>query len=170
MPGAPTSGDYSKGDVLVGADGVMYLCTADGNPGTWVRVSHTGQRYLASPQRAYDSRPGEPPSTGPKTKLTVGDGSTATPRTIPIAGVVAGVPPDALGVFGTLSIVDPESLIFATVWPEGAWPGTATMLAPPGAFISNSINVGLSSNGSGTISIAASGATHAIIDIAGYVL
>jgi hypothetical protein len=142
----------------------MYLCTADGNPGTWVRVSHSGTRYLSAPQRAYDSR------TTAAGKLRAGDGDTTTPRVIPITGVVTGVPADALGVIGTLSIVEPEAVIFATVWPDGAWPGTASMLASPGAFISNSFNVGLSSNGSGTISIAASGATHAIIDIAGYVL
>jgi hypothetical protein len=142
----------------------MYLCTADGNPGTWVRVSHSGLRYLASPKRAYDSREA---GAG---KLQAGNGDTGAPRTIPIAGPTTGVPSDAVGVIGTLSVVDPESLIFATIWPDGAWPGTASMLAPPGAFISNSFNVGLAADGSGTLRIAASGATHVIIDITGYVL
>src|SRR5437868_10921321 len=40
--GAPTSGDYSRGDMLVDANGALYLCTAEGNPGTWARLGPGG--------------------------------------------------------------------------------------------------------------------------------
>jgi hypothetical protein len=78
------------------------------------------------------------------------------------------VPTGALGIFGTLSIVVPDALIFASLWPQGAFPGTANILAGAGAFISTSFSVGLGSDGA--VRIGASGATDAIIDVAGYVL
>jgi hypothetical protein len=174
-PGAPTTGEHFKGDLVVDANGVLHLCVADSAPppnpyvpGTWIRVSHGGSRFLANPQRAYDSRPGNPPPTGPKTRLTVGNGSTATPRPIPIAGLF-GIPSNALGIFGTLSIVAPDALIFASLWPSGPFPGTANILANPGAFISTAYSVGLNP-ADGTVLIGASGATDVIIDVAGYVL
>jgi len=36
--GAPTSGTWSKGTMIVDADGVLWICTADGTPGTWQKV------------------------------------------------------------------------------------------------------------------------------------
>jgi hypothetical protein len=173
-PGSPQTGEHFKGDLIVDANGVLYLCIADSIatpsyvPGTWIRVSHGGSRFLATPQRVYDSRPGNPPPTGPKTRLTVGNGSTATPRPIPVAGLF-GIPSNALGIFGTLSIVAPDALIFASLWPSGPFPGTANILANPGAFISTAYSVGLNP-ADGTVLVGASGATDVIIDVAGYVL
>jgi hypothetical protein len=153
-----------KGDLAVDPTGALWFCTSDGTPSTgWIKISHGGSRFLATPQRAYDTRdPG-------KSRLTASDGSTTTPRVIPVGGLF-GVPSNAVGIFGTLSIVNPDLLIFASLWPQGAFPGTANILANPGGFISTSFSVGLNSNGSGTILIGASGATDAIIDVAGYVL
>jgi hypothetical protein len=159
--GAP-AGEAFRGDLAVDSTGVLWLCIANGTPGSWIRVSHGGSRFLATPQRAYDTR------DAGKGRLVAGNGDTASPRVIPIGGLF-GVPSNALGVFGTLSIVNPSALIFASLWPEGAFPGTANILADPGAFISTSFSVGLNPN-DGTIRIGASGATDAIIDVAGYVL
>jgi hypothetical protein len=158
-----------KGDLAVDDAGVLWYCTSDGAPSTgWIRLSHGGSRFLATPQRFYDTRPGQPPSTGPKTKLTVGDGSTDTPRVIQIRGLL-GVPSNAVGIFGTLSIVSPSAIIFASLWPDGAFPGTANILATQGGFVSTAFSVGLSPT-DGAIRIGASGLTDAIIDVAGYVL
>jgi len=159
--GAPT-GESFKGDLAVDANGVLWLCTSDGTPSTgWIRVSHGGSRFLSTPQRAYDTR------DAGKGRLVAGNGDTGTPRVIPISGLF-GIPSNALGIFGTLSIVAPDALIFATVWPSGAFPGTANILANPGAFISAAFSSRL--NTDGTIRIGASGATDAIIDVAGYIL
>jgi len=161
-PGAPT-GESFKGDLAVDSDGVLWLCTKDGTPSTgWIRVSHGGSRFLATPQRAYDTR------DAGKGRLVAGNGDLTTPRVIPIAGLF-GIPSNAVGIFGTLSIVNPAALIFASLWPSGAFPGTANILANPGAFISTSYSTAISSTDGG-VRIGASGATDAIIDVAGYVL
>jgi len=157
----PPADASAKGEMLVDSAGVMWLCTADGTPGTWIRVSHGGARYLTSPARAYDSR------NDVAGKLKPGNGDTGTPRTIPIAGVVAGVPTNAVAVFGNLAVTQGDSGGFATVWPAGAWPGTANINFNAGQDLSNSFNVGLSAGG---IRIASSAQTHVVIDIAGYVL
>jgi hypothetical protein len=159
--GAPPSGDYSRGDILVDAAGVMYLCVADGNPGTWIKVSHGGYRPLAAPIRAYDSR-----SVGAG-KLRAGDGDTASPRSIQITGVVAGVPSNAVAVAGNLTVTQGEGVGFATVWPSGAWPGTSNINFS-NVDLANAFTVGLS--GTGQVNVAASTPTHVIIDIAGYIL
>jgi hypothetical protein len=139
----------------------MYLCTADGNPGTWIKLSHGGYRPLPAPVRAYDSR------QTPAGKLKPGDGDTATPRPIQITGVVAGVPANAVAVAGNLAVTEASAGGFATIWPGGAWPGTANINFVS-ADLSNSFTVGLS--GSGSVNVAASSPTHVVIDIAGYVL
>lgn len=64
----------STGSIVMDKYGDLWLCIADGNPGTWRRLSGTNTagalRVLNAPVRAYDSRPGFPPSNVPKGKLT----------------------------------------------------------------------------------------------------
>ena len=55
-----------------------------------------------------------------------------------------------------------------TIWPSGAWPGTSNINFVSGVDLANSFSVGLSNSGS--VSVAAFGATHVIIDVAGYIL
>lgn len=160
--GAPTAGDFSVGDMLVDANGSLYLCTGAGNPGTWSRLGGGGGGggggivLLPAPQRAYDSRNGGG-------KLS---GGTSSPRTIPITSVVTQVPSTASAIIGNLAITQPSGGGFATVWPSGAWPGTANINFGAGADISNSITVGLTG---GSILIASSTPTHVVIDVAGYI-
>jgi len=162
---APT-GQAFKGDLAVNSAGILWFCIADsplgGGPGTWIKLSHGGSRFLDTPQRAYDTR------DAGKGRLTANNGSTGSPRQIPIGGLF-GIPATAVGIFGTLSIVVPDALIFASLWPSGAFPGTANILANAGAFISTSFSVGLNPT-NGTILIGSSGPTDAIIDVAGYIL
>jgi hypothetical protein len=158
----PPTGQAFRGDMAVDSTGVLFMCVAAGTPGTWIRVSHGGTRYLGSPARAYDSR------AGTDGKLRPGFGDITNPRVVPITGVVAGVPANALGVFGNLAVTQEDGGGFATVWPGGAWPGTANINYNANQDLSNAFSVGLS--GTGGISIAASGTTHVVIDIAGFVL
>lgn len=41
--GAPASGTFNKGDFVVAQDGIIWVCTAAGTPGTWVDASSTGR-------------------------------------------------------------------------------------------------------------------------------
>jgi hypothetical protein len=161
--GAPTSGDFSRGDMLVDANGALYLCTADGNPGTWARLGPGGGgggvQLLSSPQRAYDSRND---ANGP-----LAGAIPPVARTIQISSAVPQVPASASAIVGNLTITDAKGGGFATVWPSGAWPGTSNINFSPGVDIANAITVGLGPGG--TVLVAASKQTHVIIDVAGYI-
>jgi hypothetical protein len=159
--GAP-AGQAFRGDMAVDSTGVLWLCVAAGTPGTWIKVSHGGTRLLPTPSRAYDSR------SVPAGKLQTGSGDTATPRAIPIVGVVAAVPPNAVGVVGNMTVTEAVAGGFGTIWPNGAWPGTSNINFVANVNLANAFTVGLSPGG--TVSVAASAVTHMIIDITGYIL
>jgi hypothetical protein len=36
--GKPTTGQHSKGEIFMDRDGTLFVCVADGTPGTWRRV------------------------------------------------------------------------------------------------------------------------------------
>jgi hypothetical protein len=36
--GRPTTGQHSKGEIFMDQDGTLFVCVADGTPGTWLRV------------------------------------------------------------------------------------------------------------------------------------
>ena len=162
--GAPTSGDYSMGDMLVDSDGVLFICVASGNPGTWVQVATgssgpSGLHLLSAPARAYDSR------NDAAGKLT---GGTASPRSVAITSVVTQIPNAALGLVGNLAVTQTGGSGFATIWPSGSWPGTANINFGPGVDLSNAFTVGLGT--AGTVLVASPVPTHVVIDIAGYFL
>jgi hypothetical protein len=160
----PSSDDHLQGDMLVDLNGVLWLCVADGTPGTWIEVSHGGMRLLPGPQRAYDSRVGN----GPR----VNQGETVT---IPIAGVVPGVPLNALGVIANLTVDRTLGGGFLTAYPAGTpVPGTSNVnWNTNDQTIANGATIGL---GGGGISLfadasvpAGTPATHVIVDVAGYI-
>jgi len=161
----PSGDDHLKGDLLVDVNGVLWLCVADGTPGTWIRVSHGGMRLLPSPQRAYDSRVA---GNGAR----VNQGETVT---IQIAGVVPGVPLNALGVIANLTVDRTLGGGFLTAYPAGTpVPGTSNVNWNTNAqTIANGATIGL---GGGGISLfadasvpAGTPATHVIVDVAGYI-
>lgn len=111
--GAPTSGDYSRGDMIVDAAGELYLCRVAGNPGTWTHVSGSGGgggggglTFLDTPTRFYDSR-----ETGGLFQMN-------ETRDVTIAGV-HGVPSNATGVIGNLAITGTTRSGNAVIYPTG---------------------------------------------------
>lgn len=47
--GAPSSGAHTKGELHIDSGGVLYVCTADGTPGTWYRAANqTTSVYVVS--------------------------------------------------------------------------------------------------------------------------
>lgn len=56
--GAPTSGVWTAGDVVIDAAGVVWLCTATGEPGTWVGSPGGGGSNEAGPTAFVDITPG----------------------------------------------------------------------------------------------------------------
>jgi hypothetical protein len=157
VAGTP-GGPHTVGEMVVDSSGVLYLCVAVGTPGTWIRVSHGGIRLLDSPQRAYDSR-----NTG-------GKFTSWETRNIAIAGVVLGVPSNALGMVGNLAVDQTEGAGFVIAYPAGtATPATSNInWFSANQIVANSATIRLGT--AGMISLTASQRTHIIVDVAGYIL
>jgi hypothetical protein len=161
----PSGDDHLKGDLLVDTNGILWLCVADGTPGTWIEVSHGGMRLLPSPQRAYDSR-------------VAGNGARVNQGeivTIQIAGVVPGVPPNALGVIANLIVDRTLGGGFLTAYPAGTpVPATSNVnWNTNDQTIANGATIGLGGGGISLFAdasiLAGTPATHVIVDVAGYV-
>jgi len=46
VSGAPTSGTYSAGDFLIGQNGIMWICSVSGSPGTWVGAANQNITFV----------------------------------------------------------------------------------------------------------------------------
>jgi hypothetical protein len=164
----PPSGSNLKGDVAVDASGVLWMCIADGSPGTWIRVSHGGVRPLPSPVRVLSS---SEPGAGGK----LGAGET---RRVQIIDPVQRptIPAEALAIVGNLTVFDTQGGGYVIAYPSGTpRPFTSNVnWNTPNVAVANAMTVGL--NG-GAIDLYAdasvppgSSATHVIIDVAAYIL
>ena len=113
---------------------------------------------LANPVRVYDSR-----QTGP-----LGHANT---RAIPVAGL-DGVPADAKTVLANVTVVDPDSSGYFTVFPTGqAQPNTSTHNFDAGENFANMVSMQVGSGGS--ISVFAflnsgGGTVDVLVDVVGY--
>ena len=142
------------------------MCVAAGTPGTWIRASHTGVNPLATPRRAYAS------------SLRVNQGEA---RIVQITGLTPGVPDNAVGILGNLTVFDMIGGGYVTLYPAGsARPDTSSInwneTAPvPGFAIANSFSVGLGTGGAVTVFAdatvpAGAPATQVLIDVTAYIL
>ncbi len=168
---APT-GDASahvRGDVVIDASGVVWLCVANGTPGTWRTLSgpaSSGQFHvLRAPARVYDSRPGTSPSTiGPKTKF-----ATNQTRTFDLKANNSGVPAGATAALVTLLLVNASTTAGnMTIWANGVtkpqantlvWGGTA------GRFTATAVTA---LDNQARVQVNASRTTDLVIDVVGY--
>jgi hypothetical protein len=75
--GAPASGTFAVGDLVVAQDGALYVCTVAGSPGTWVAVAGGGGVTVLD----YTE------FTAP---VTINSTNPAVPVTVVTAGAVAG--------------------------------------------------------------------------------
>ncbi|HEX6819967.1 MAG TPA: hypothetical protein VF120_16445 [Ktedonobacterales bacterium] len=173
--GAPSSGTYNKGEQLRDSNGELWLCVADGSPGTWVRAAHVpdgysggGIAYLANPIRLLDTRGSDPLA------LQNGGGAFASGSTHPlqIAGVTwqsVPVPATAVGAIGKVTAVStPAGGGYIALVPHGAgFTGTANLPYGPSQTVATSFNVGLSG---GYLDIIIGGnPTDVVIDLFGVV-
>ncbi|MGH2758903.1 MAG: hypothetical protein ACRDKJ_04990 [Actinomycetota bacterium] len=117
----PATDESLKGDILVDSAGVLWLCVADGTPGTWIRVSHGGMRLLSSPVRFLDTR-----NTGGGGMFTAGQ-----VRELTVTG--SGVPANAIGVFGSLVVVGTVGRGFGAIYPFGGTRGGTSNILWAGA-------------------------------------
>jgi hypothetical protein len=174
-PGAPGSGAHDAGQIYLDSLAVVWVCTAGGTPGTWVRLTRVPSgtpggalNYLPAPIRLYDTRSSPAP-------LPLGKGLLAgnTTYTIQVTGTAVNgvsVPPGATGVFGNLTVTSTQGPGDLILWPDGAAkPNASNINYGTGQTVANAFNVGLSAGGVMDLFVHVSG-TDVIIDVAGFVM
>jgi len=120
-PGPPSNDGFvhSLGSLVEDPEGNLWLCTVD-NSTTFRKLGGPATagalHILPAPVRVYDSRPGTPPSTGPKTPL-----AAATARVLDMTVNSSGVPKGATAVMCNLLVVN--AVAAAGTSPSGpmAW-------------------------------------------------
>jgi hypothetical protein len=158
--GAPTTGSHLRGELFMDGAGVLWICTADGTPGTWVQnlTSSDGGVFVPlTPARLLDTRASTP----------VGAGS-ANERVVQVTGSV-GVPATAKAVAMNVTVTQPTADGgFITVYPDGvSRPGVSNLNFNAGQTIPNFAIVKLGTGGRLRI-YNQSGTTHVLLDVAGY--
>ncbi len=177
--GAPSSGAYAAGEMILDSVGDLYSCVAAGTPGNWHRIGATatatasGAFRPVDPFRAYDSRQAGYADHG---VLTIGSNRVvsvkdahATDGTLTNADVV---PVGASAVTLNLTIVSPTSVAgFLAVTPGDAttfvassinWSSAGAVLANGGvAKIDGNRQIKVFSGGAG-------GTIDFVVDVTGF--
>ena len=168
--GAPTSGSYLIGEQIRDNNGDVYICVVSGSPGTWHKVltvnsGNTGIiSLLSAPIRLLDTR---------LNHITWASGSI---HTFQVTGVLVGgiqVPNGAIGVVGTVTVVQPNGGGDLRLYPGGApLPATSSINFASGQVVANGVTVGLNTGGQISIKVdmPAGTSTHVIFDASGYVM
>lgn len=174
--GAPkaANGTFFEGETVRDANGDMWICTADGNPGSWSRVAAVPSNarggataLLPTPFRLLDTRPGTSAADGTKGARTNGQVTTITATGRSFNGLQT-VPRGAYGIVGNLTVTGPSSGGHVSVFPaDSGVPNTSNLNFAAGSTIANAVTVGLSSGGQLKIRVVG-GPTHVILDVAGY--
>jgi hypothetical protein len=181
LPGgaAPTTraDEHSQGEVVVDANGDLWLCIVAGIPGTWRQVSGpsaAGAFHAIDPVRSFDSRvtAAEYPASGllePNSSKTVsvanghdGDGNVTAPDAVPVGATAVAYNVTVTGTTGPnfLAVTPGNAAIFTT--------STINWSAPDQSLANGSI---VAIDASRQVKIWGgdqSGSTHVIIDVTGY--
>jgi hypothetical protein len=170
----PASGFHGHGMIFADQNGTLWVCIADGTPGTWVRLTgvpsgaHGGATtYLSTPLRLLDAR------TSPGTAL-VTRGPLAANETyaFTVAGLGgSGIPAGAQGLIGNLTVLGPSGAGNLSLFPAGTvGPSVASMtFGTPGLFLANGVNVAIGSGGKINIQNQSSGTTPLVLDAVAFV-
>jgi hypothetical protein len=159
---APTSGAHVVGELQMLTNGRLSVCSVAGTPGTWSSVGLTP----LTPARFLDTRSG----VGLLGKQGAGD---ANVRNLTVAGTTQSgttVPASARAIAANITVTNPTSGGFLTVWNTGATrPDVSNVNFTPGLTVANFAILPLGT--SGQISFFnAFGDTDVLLDISGYFL
>lgn len=154
--GAPTANTHSQGEVYLDSAATMWVCVADGTPGTWTQVATSpsgvisgATAYLTHPIRLLDTRQGTTTGSAnqiPQAKLTGGSSFTVHVAGVTFDGV--SVPAGAVGALGNLTVVVPSSAGYLAVVPSGAgFLGTSNVNYTAGVVVPNFFTVNLNGGG-----------------------
>lgn len=168
--GAPAAGSHKRGEQVRDQNGALYICVADGVPGTWQKVAALDSAYkggaigfLPAPIRLLDTRTGS--------AWTAGSNHTLQVTGVNVGGI--SVPAGAMGVVGNVTVVQPTGGGDLRLYPAGAsLPGTSSINFAAGQIIANGVIVGLDSAGRFSIQVDMPAGTSAnvIFDASGFIL
>jgi hypothetical protein len=162
----------------VGPDGNVRLYNSHGRTHLVVDVAgwygpsgggNAGLTPLATPGRAFDSRPGTPGhAEGPFGEsgrtAPLGAGQSVN---LKLAGT-GGVPADATAVVVNLTVTGPTANGWFTMYPTGAGlPNASSLNFVPGLTVANLVVMPVGTNGQVTLRNS-HGSSHAVVDVIGY--
>ena len=173
--GPPTSTEinFSIGESIRDADGVLYLCVASGSPGVWAQVAAGPTGYaqgasclLSAPIRLLDTRFGATAPTSPGHQLAAGGILSLQVTGEAVDSIV--VPASAVAVIGNVTAVNTAGRGYLTLWPDGATqPGASSLNFPATTAVANGVTVALSS--AGVANIYTNQATDILFDATGFI-
>jgi hypothetical protein len=170
--GAPSANPHSIGELYLDHLATVWICIADGTPGTWVRLTgvqsgaHGGAiTYLSTPVRLLDAR-----SSASSGLVNRGPLTGNEIFTFGVAGL-GGIPGNAQGLIGNVTILGPSGTGNLSLFPAGgAIPTVASMtFGSPGLFLANGVNVAIGAGGAINLQNQSSGTTPLVLDAVAYV-
>ena len=170
-----TSIAHEKADVIVDSNGVMWICTAAGTPGTWLQVAGAGTAgafHALTPGRVYDSRLGSP-APGPMSPSSASRTVSVANKINSSTGVVVTsnfVPSGATAVFANVTIADTTTSGYLAINPGGVTTRDASTInwAGDGLAIANGVVLTLNASRQVTIVQGGPGSANVLIDVIGY--
>ena len=160
---------HVRGHVIEDAAGDLWLCVANGTPGTWRKLGGPTAagafHVLAAPVRVYDSRAGSPPGNVVKGQLANG-----ASRTFDARNNGSGVPAGATAVLVNLTVTQTSAQGFLSLFRNGiAWPGTSSINWDHAQqTTANSSVVALDKDGLGKAYVNLGCACDFVVDVTGY--
>ncbi len=128
-PGAPLTDQHFIGDIYLDSTFTVWVCTANGTPGTWTRLTRVANgasggatTYLPAPVRLLDARSGANSGLVNRAALAGGELYFLT-----VAGLGnSGIPSDAQGLICNVTVLGPDGNGNLSLFPAGHTP-----LSPP---------------------------------------
>jgi hypothetical protein len=173
-PGAPSANAHVKGDVYLDSLATVWVCIADGTPGTWVRLLSVpngtvggGINYLNTPVRLLDARTS--PGSAVVTRGPLAGNETYAFTVAGLGG--SGIPANAQGLVANVTVLGPSGAGNLSLFPApGPGPSVASMtFGTPGLFLANGVNVGIGTAGQIMIQNQSSGITPLVLDAVAFV-
>jgi hypothetical protein len=169
------SGDAIPGMIQQDGSRRLWLCIADGNPGTWQQIGGpdtAGAFHPVTPGRVYDSRnagAGGVLASGHNRTVAVRDRLSASSGVVDLFDVV---PAGATAITANVTVVDTVGAGFLTVNPGGVTTvGAATInWSATGQVLNNGVTLTLDAARQLTIICGGGGSTDVVIDVSGFYL
>jgi hypothetical protein len=165
---------HTVGEIDIDASGNVYLCVANGTPGTWRKLggpSSAGQLHLVTPGRVYDSRDADG-------KLAFGSPDrVVSANVVPTGHVGAGnivVPAGATAILCNLTVTQTEGAGFLGLYSNAlaSWPGTSSInWVVKDTDTANTLTTAIDATAKLKVTIGGSSVAakaHFVIDVVGY--